>query len=238
MSGQTNGGVFNPKNLNMFGYTVNNPITLVDPDGESFVLAALVIVAAVGYFTTDEGSTPRRIVNGLIDSGTKFNQPSNTGNLQTDMVTDAMKEATLNKVGNGFSTGGGKYLAKSLPQFKHNKLSPQMQSNYTKTFHRLIDGGKRPSNKSMRSNWGKTFKNNQGHLPSLGTGGYKEFKIAGPTNAKNDNVFRMVVGKNGKAYYSNTHYGTNPNVKGKAFYEAGQFSKKQTRQIFRNNGGK
>jgi len=35
MSGKPNGGVFNPKNLNMFGYTYNNPVNLVDPDGEA-----------------------------------------------------------------------------------------------------------------------------------------------------------------------------------------------------------
>jgi len=33
MSGQTNGGVFNPKNLSLFSYTYNNPVNLVDPDG-------------------------------------------------------------------------------------------------------------------------------------------------------------------------------------------------------------
>jgi hypothetical protein len=32
MSGKTNGGVFNPKNLNLFTYTYNNPVNLVDPD--------------------------------------------------------------------------------------------------------------------------------------------------------------------------------------------------------------
>jgi len=35
MSGKTNGGVFNPKNLNLFGYTYNNPVTLFDPDGNA-----------------------------------------------------------------------------------------------------------------------------------------------------------------------------------------------------------
>jgi len=35
MDGKTNGGVFNPKNLNMFGYTYNNPVNLVDPDGNN-----------------------------------------------------------------------------------------------------------------------------------------------------------------------------------------------------------
>ena len=35
MSGQTNGGVFNPKNLSLFTYTYNNPINFIDPNGES-----------------------------------------------------------------------------------------------------------------------------------------------------------------------------------------------------------
>ena len=36
MSGQTNGGIFNPKNLGLYTYTANNPVNLIDPDGEAF----------------------------------------------------------------------------------------------------------------------------------------------------------------------------------------------------------
>jgi len=58
MSGQTNGGVFNPKNLSLFTYTYNNPVNLVDPDGNAvFVLAlpeaAVLIesgIAAAGVY--------------------------------------------------------------------------------------------------------------------------------------------------------------------------------------------
>lgn len=35
MSGQTNGGVFNPKNLGLFTYSYNDPVNLVDPDGNN-----------------------------------------------------------------------------------------------------------------------------------------------------------------------------------------------------------
>lgn len=38
MSGQTNGGVFNPRNLNLFTYTYNNPVNLVDPDGNEVIV--------------------------------------------------------------------------------------------------------------------------------------------------------------------------------------------------------
>lgn len=35
MDGKPNGGVFNHKNLQLFSYTYNNPVNLVDPDGKA-----------------------------------------------------------------------------------------------------------------------------------------------------------------------------------------------------------
>ena len=35
MGGKTNGGVFNPKNTSLYSYTYNNPVNLVDPDGNN-----------------------------------------------------------------------------------------------------------------------------------------------------------------------------------------------------------
>ena len=38
MSGGGNGGIYNSKNLSLFGYTYNNPVNLVDPDGNEVVV--------------------------------------------------------------------------------------------------------------------------------------------------------------------------------------------------------
>ena len=74
MSGQTNGGVFNPKNLGLFTYTYNNPVNLVDPDGK------FTYDPQTKGFYTDKGDTLSSIskmtgssVGTLIDSNPSFN---------------------------------------------------------------------------------------------------------------------------------------------------------------------
>jgi len=226
MDGQTNGGVFNPRNLSLFTYTYNNPVNLVDPDGfapESFWQGAV------------------QIYDGVTSIPETFERHAQNRSDKANMASGALIFRVTNGGGGAASKGkmmGRMFSGRHLPKFNMSKLSPTMQKNFNRTYNRLLEGGKRPSAKALRSNWGITYKNKGGHLPKLGKGGYKEFKIAGPSNAKNDNVFRMVVGKNGKMYYSNTHYGQNKDVSGKTFYEAGQLSKEQTQQIFKNNAGK
>lgn len=53
MDGKPNGGVFNPKNLGLYSYTANNPINLVDPDGESSKAIARAIPLAGGAAAVD-----------------------------------------------------------------------------------------------------------------------------------------------------------------------------------------
>ena len=48
ISGQTNGGVYNPKNLSLFSYTYNNPVNLMDPDGESPASVVIKQLAKLG----------------------------------------------------------------------------------------------------------------------------------------------------------------------------------------------
>ncbi len=42
IEGEPNGGMFNPKNLNLYSYTYQNPVFLKDPDGRSPAAACLV----------------------------------------------------------------------------------------------------------------------------------------------------------------------------------------------------
>ena len=53
MNGKTNGGVFNPKNLSLFTYTYNNPISLVDPDGERVYFVAGAGNDSIGWNYTN-----------------------------------------------------------------------------------------------------------------------------------------------------------------------------------------
>jgi len=52
MNGKTNGGVFNPKNLSLFSYTYNNPVNLVDPNGNA-VDPRLKITGAAAMYDSD-----------------------------------------------------------------------------------------------------------------------------------------------------------------------------------------
>ena len=52
LNGGPNGGVMNPANLGLYGYTFNNPVNLVDPDG----LAPLTKDMLLGFFETNNPS--------------------------------------------------------------------------------------------------------------------------------------------------------------------------------------
>lgn len=48
LDGAVNGGVFNPGNLNLYSYSLNNPVTMLDPDGQSPVSVVLKYAAKQG----------------------------------------------------------------------------------------------------------------------------------------------------------------------------------------------
>ena len=82
MSGEPNGGVYNPTNLGLYAYTRNNPVNLVDPDGENpKLLFDFAVNIAIAY--AKEGKLTWSAVRGAA----------------VDTVTDAFNPAAqLNKV--------------------------------------------------------------------------------------------------------------------------------------------
>jgi RHS repeat-associated protein len=58
MDGKGNSGVFNPRNLSLFSYTYNNPVTLVDPDGKLAFLIPFVaaLLGSASYANAPESA--------------------------------------------------------------------------------------------------------------------------------------------------------------------------------------
>jgi len=81
LDGKTNNGVYNPRNLHLYTYTHNNPVNLVDPDGENpKLLFDFAVNIAIAYAT--EGKLTWSAVRGAA----------------VDTVTDAFNPAAqLNK---------------------------------------------------------------------------------------------------------------------------------------------
>ena len=96
MSGKTNGGVFNPQNLGLFTYTHNNPVNLVDPDGNNpKLLGDFALNLAIAY--ASEGKLTWSAVRGAA----------------VDTVKDAVNPmATVNKA---------KKLAKIIKNFRQKQ---------------------------------------------------------------------------------------------------------------------
>nr|WP_313906199.1 ribonuclease domain-containing protein [Rhizobium leguminosarum] len=74
-----------------------------------------------------------------------------------------------------------------------------------------INSGTIPSGASS-VRWGIAFSNKEGVLPVKTPSGdpisYKEYRVANPnSSAPEDNVYRIVVGSDGRKYFTGTHYG-------------------------------
>jgi guanyl-specific ribonuclease Sa len=100
----------------------------------------------------------------------------------------------------------------------------------------IFDDSKKPP-KKIRDKWGNTFKNEDLDLPTQTSDGkfieYNEYKVRPIEGGSENNVHRIVVGSDGKYYYTNTHYGTSKVHKGIPFYEAGKLPTKTIEKIFK-----
>lgn len=99
MGGKPNGGVFNPINLSMFSYSSNNPINILDPNGEEAVDPQEVYKDTVG----NENFIPYM----YLDTSTKNNKSKVTVGVGTMLPdSESVKDLSFKK-----NTDFGKRLA-------------------------------------------------------------------------------------------------------------------------------
>ena len=100
--------------------------------------------------------------------------------------------------------------------FNINRLPAETQAAVNDTLSHLNVGTK-PSGPT-RVKWGSRFHNKNGDLPEFDANGsritYKEYRVAPRQGVSGPGYDRIVVGSDGRRYYTGTHYGDNP---GKAF---------------------
>ncbi len=94
--------------------------------------------------------------------------------------------------------------------FNANRLPNDLRESVNDTLSNINKGTVPSGNVSIR--WGTTFANNEGFLPVKTSDGasisYKEYRVANPySSAPGDNVYRIVVGSDGRQYFTGTHYG-------------------------------
>jgi len=94
--------------------------------------------------------------------------------------------------------------------FNANRLPNDLRESVNDTLSNINKGTVPSGNASIR--WGTTFTNNEGFLPVKTSDGapisYKEYRVANPySSAPGDNVYRIVVGSDGRQYFTGTHYG-------------------------------
>jgi guanyl-specific ribonuclease Sa len=113
---------------------------------------------------------------------------------------------------------------------------PTLNKNIEETMSYIMNGEKPPS--KIKYHWGVEYKNKTNDLPTVDKSGnpikYNEYRVRTPQGE--ENVHRIVVGSDGKYYYSNTHYGDSIERDGSGipFYEAGKLPKGTTENIFKD----
>lgn len=122
MNGQTNGGVFNPKNLNMFGYTYNNPVNLSDPDGNA-VKAVKSIYNILKKTYNNGGDFKKASTDELLDVMDNVSELMD-GDLTADDFFAAVDLLT------GFGKEA-KQATKALKRSHGNKLDDKPAEGYT-----------------------------------------------------------------------------------------------------------
>ena len=106
--GDHNNGIYNGKNLNVYGYCYQNPVLLVDPNGKQNVAGALTgaLIGAVIGGGLDYG---KQVYNNY-QKGLSF-KASLTTNINTRSIVASATEGAINGAVAGFTSGGSLLLS-------------------------------------------------------------------------------------------------------------------------------
>jgi hypothetical protein len=103
--------------------------------------------------------------------------------------------------------------------FNVNRL-PQERADAVNDVLSNINGGTRPDYAS--GNWGRPYNNRSGELPSTDASGnpitYSEYNARPAPGEAGFGETRIVVGSDGRRYYTGTHYGTGDSYSGGAAF--------------------
>jgi hypothetical protein len=130
-----------------------------------------------------------------------------------------------------------------IPHMGSIHPDPTLNKNIEETMSYIMNGEKPPKPLGYKPNpkynkWGVEYRNDTKTLPTVDKSGnpitYREYRVRTPQG--DENVHRVVVGSDGKCYYSNTHYGDTIERDGSGipFYEVGKLPKGTTENIFKD----
>jgi hypothetical protein len=118
---------------------------------------------------------------------------------------------------------------------------PTLNKNIEETMSYIMNGEKPPKKLGYNpnpeyNNWDVEYRNDTKILPVVDKSGnpitYREYRVRSLKKGSEHNVHRIVVGSDGRYYYTGTHYGESDVYKGIPFYEAGELPKNTVKKIF------
>jgi len=194
---------------------------LTDPDGRNVVTAIFNFVWNTAKSILFKSVTKSKAVVNKVASKT------------TKHIDDSLNISLKRPTGKG-EVGDVLSRSENIPHIGSKHPSPKLQQEIDDTIDFIVNKPNLSKTQAKRTGNGKKFKNINSDLPTQTVDGklieYKEYRVGNYEGT--DNVHRIVVGSDGKYYYTNTHYGA-PDYKGIPFYKAGKLPAKTIEKIFK-----
>lgn len=155
-------------------------------------LAIIALVAIFGYFGKDKMG------------GSKSNHSPNVENRHTNNSPKLKSDIKFDKS----SSASGEFVMKNVTVKDYGKVVYKGDVDLKPTFARIKAGIK-----DSHRNDGSTFGNRERLLPQKSGGYYKEYVIRTKNIKKHAGPQRLIIGRDGEAYYTHDHYKSFTRVK-------------------------